>query len=78
MRKRGILLKHVAPKKLAFDDKLAMLITTALRNLGEENVTEEHLKQLKNVMAQHEEPFSTHDMKLMPLWIRNLITKLYE
>ena len=75
---RGILFKHVSPKKLAFNDKLAMLITTALREMGEENVTEEHNKQLKKVVEQHPEPFTTHDMKLMPLWIRNLITKLYE
>ena len=75
---RGILFKHVSPKKLAFNDKLAMLITTALREMGEENVMEEHIKQLKKVVEQHPEPFTTHDMKLMPLWIRNLITKLYE
>ena len=75
---RGILFKHVSPKKLAFNDKLAMLITTALREMGEENVKEEHIKQLKKVVEQHPEPFTTHDLKLMPLWIRNIITKLYE
>ena len=75
---RGVLFKHVSPKKLAFNDKLAMLITTALREMGEENVKEEHIKQLKKVVEQHPEPFTTHDLKLMPLWIRNLITKLYE
>ena len=75
---RGILFRHVSPKKLAFNDKLAMLITTALRDLGSNNVTDEHKKQLKTVLEQHPEPFSTHDMKLMPLWIRNLIKELYE
>lgn len=75
---RGVLFKHVSPKKLAFNDKIAMLITTALREMGKENVTEEHIKQLKKVVEQHPEPFTIHDMKLMPLWIRNLITKLYE
>lgn len=75
---RGILFSHVSPKKLAFNDKLAMLITTALRDLGSNNVTDEHKKKLKTVLEQRPEPFSTHDMKLMPLWIRNLITELYE
>ena len=75
---RGILFRHVSPKKLAFNDKLAMLITTALRDLGSNNVTDEHKKILKTVLEQRPEPFSTHDMKLMPLWIRNLITELYE
>ncbi|MBR3550704.1 MAG: type IV toxin-antitoxin system AbiEi family antitoxin domain-containing protein [Bacteroidales bacterium] len=75
---RGILFRHVSPKKLAFNDKLAMLITTALRDLESNNVTDEHKKKLKTVLEQRPEPFSTHDMKLMPLWIRNLITELYE
>lgn len=75
---RGILFRHVSPKKLAFKDKLAMLITTALREMGEKNVTDEHKHQLKKVLERHPEPFMTHDMKLMPLWIRNLITELYE
>lgn len=75
---RGILFRHVSPKKLAFNDKLAMLITTALRDIGANNVTDEHKKQLKTILEQHPEPFSTHDMKLMPLWIRNLIKELYE
>lgn len=75
---RGILFRHVSPKKLAFYDKLAMLITTALRDIGEKYVTDEHKDQLKKVLGQHPEPFSTHDMKLMPLWIRNLINIFYE
>ncbi|MBQ2514061.1 MAG: type IV toxin-antitoxin system AbiEi family antitoxin domain-containing protein [Bacteroidales bacterium] len=75
---RGILFRHVSPKKLAFNDKLAMLITTALRDLGSNNVTDEHKKILKTVLEQRPEPFSIHDMKLMPLWIRNLMTELYE
>lgn len=75
---RGILFRHVSPKKLAFNDKLAMLITTALRDMGAKNVTEEHKKQLKKVLEQRPEPFSTHDMKVMPLWIRTLIKELYE
>ena len=75
---RGILFRHVSPKKLAFNDKLAMLITTALRDMGAKNVTNEHKYQLKKVLERHPEPFSIHDMKLMPLWIRNLITELYE
>ena len=75
---RGILFRHVSPKKLAFNDKLGMLITTALREIGSKSVTDEHKKQLKKVLEQHPEPFSIHDMKLMPLWIRNLINEIYE
>lgn len=75
---RGILFKHVSPKKLAFSNKLAMLMTTALRELGEENVTDSHIKQLKSVIKSHPEKLALSDLKLMPLWIRKIITSLYE
>lgn len=75
---RGILFKHVSPKKLAFSDQLAMLIATALRDLGKEGVTNEHIAQLKKTMSNHPHRFSVSDMSLMPLWIRKIVEGLYE
>lgn len=75
---RGILFKHVSPKKLAFSDKLAMLITTALRDIGAGGVSDEHISQLKKVMLNHPQRFSVSDMRLMPLWIRKIVEGLYE
>lgn len=75
---RGILFKHVSPKKLAFSDKLAMLITTALRDIGAEGIKDEHRAQLKKVISTHPQRFSVSDMRLMPLWIRKIVEGLYE
>ena len=75
---RGILFKHVSPKKLAFSDRLGMLITTALRDMGSENVGEKEIAQLRSILQSHPAQFSTADRKLMPLWIREIVEQLYE
>ncbi|GHT36227.1 hypothetical protein AGMMS49574_27590 [Bacteroidia bacterium] len=75
---KGILLKHTAPKNLAFKNDLAMLITFALKEITQERVTQEHLDRLKYVLQQVPKEHILQDSKLMPAWIKKLILKLYE
>ncbi|MDY0143525.1 MAG: DUF6088 family protein [Bacteroidales bacterium] len=75
---KGILLKHTAPKNLAFKSDLAMLITFALKEITQERVTQEHLDRLKYVLQQVPKEHILQDAKLMPAWIKKLILKLYE
>jgi hypothetical protein len=76
---RGILFKHVSPRKLAFSDRLAMLIATALREIGSEDVTAEQRDRIKRILVEnHPQAFSSGDMKLMPLWIRKIVESAYE
>jgi hypothetical protein len=74
---KGILLKHTAPKNLAFKNDLAMLITFALKEITQENVTQEHLERLKYVLQQAPKEHILQDAKLMPAWVKKLILKLY-
>ena len=48
---RIITFKHTVPKNLAFVNKTAQLATFALKEIGQSNVNEEHLKALKQVFA---------------------------
>jgi hypothetical protein len=75
---KGILLKHTAPKNLAFKNDLAMLITFALKEITQEKITQEHLYRLKYVLQQAPKEHILQDTKLMPAWIKKLILKLYE
>jgi hypothetical protein len=75
---KGILLKHTAPRNLAFKNDLAMLITFALKEIAQEKVTQEHLDRLKEVLQQAPKEHILQDAKLMPAWIKKLILKLYE
>jgi hypothetical protein len=75
---KGILFKHTAPKNLAFQNELAMLITFALKEITQERVTQEHLDTLKQLLQQVPKEQIMNDAKLMPAWIKSLIMKLYE
>lgn len=75
---RGILFKKTAPKNLAFQSELAMLITFALKELKQENVAPEHLEKLKSILQNEPKERIMVDAILMPAWIRSIIMKLYE
>lgn len=69
--------KHTAPKNLAFTNRLAMLITFALKDYGIDGVTDEHLKRIKELLPNEKKEDIERDYALMPEWIRELIKKCY-
>ena len=75
---RGILFKHVVPKRLDFKSELIMLITFALQRLGQGNVSEEQLDRVKYLLANEPKGRIVEDLKLIPGWIRSIILKAYE
>lgn len=75
---RKITFKRTAPKNLAFTSKLAMLITFALKALGQENLEKENIKKIHELLKQEPKESLMKDFSLMPIWIRNLINSTYE
>ncbi len=75
---RGITFRHTAGKNQAFKNDFAMLLTLALREIGDGNLAEEQksviIKQLQCI------PLDTlkKDFPLIPAWIRKIITSAYE
>ena len=74
---RGILFKHTSEMRtFAYKSPLMALIVTALREIGEENVTEAQLaiirEQLKNIPSEE----FNQDLSLAPLWVRKQLTAL--
>ncbi len=72
---RGILFKHTSEMRtFAYKSSLMALIVTALREIGEEQVSESQMtvirEQLNNIPA---EDFN-HDLSLAPLWVRKQLT----
>ena len=74
---RGILFKHTSnARSLAYKSKYLMLIVSALREIGEGNITSEQLESIrKHFIKISQKEFET-DIKLMPLWIRKLLLSL--
>lgn len=75
---RGISFKHVSPKNLAFQNELTLLINSALKDLGQENVTEEQLSRIKTLLSNEHKDKMMADIKLMPDWIASIVRSAYE
>lgn len=75
---RGITFKNVAPRNLAFKSRLAMLITFALKSLKKENIEDWQIKKIGILLKNEPKESVLADLKLMPLWIRNIIKQAYE
>jgi len=75
---KGILFKHTAPKNLAFHSEIVMLIVFALKEIGKDKIEHEQLERLKYILQQVPRDLVLQDVKLMPIWVKSLIMKLYE
>ena len=75
---KGILFKHVVPKRLDFKSELIMLITFALQAIGQGNVSDEQLKRINQLLSHEPKEQIAEDLKLVPGWIRSIILKAYE
>ncbi len=75
---RGITFKKTAPKNLAFQSRLAMLITLALKSLKKDNIEDWQLGRIKELLSNEPKEKVMGDLKLMPSWIRNIIKESYE
>lgn len=75
---RGITFRKTAPKNLAFNNRLAMLVTSALKSIKKENVTDEQIKHISILLKNEDKESVLADLKLMPVWIRNIIIKAYD
>ncbi len=69
-------LKHTSLKNLQFHNNTAMLITFALKEIGQENLTlaqKEHILQI----LKEENPLSlARDLSLMPDWIQTIVQQV--
>ena len=75
---RGIKFVKTAPKNLAFKNRLAMLLTFALKEIGEGNITKEQKLHIAKLLKNEEKETIEKDYSIMPNWIQLLISKLYE
>lgn len=75
---KGILFKKAAPKIFKFRNNLAMMLTLALKDIGEGSLTEEQEETVRKLIIQEPMETFTQDYPLMPEWIRSLIEKNYE
>ncbi len=75
---RGILFKHVSPRNLSFHNQLALLINSALKEMGREKVSDEERDRIKSLLRKEQKDSVLQDLKLMPDWIASIVREAYE
>ncbi len=75
---RGIQFKHTAKKNLAFKNDFVMLLTFALREIGEDKLTENQLAHIRKIIKPVPLESIKRDFPLIPAWIRKIILTAYE
>ena len=69
--KRTIVFKHSVPKMFSYKSKTFPMVVLALKEIGEENITEEIISSLKEVLSKEKkQDLIRHDYNLAPQWIR--------
>ena len=71
-----ITFKHVVPKNLAYKSEVLMLVVSALKEIGEHSVSDEHIKVIQKTLAHETKENILNDIYLAPVWIRKKIQKL--
>ena len=73
---RGIFFKHSSNMRMfAFQSQLMALIVAAMREIGQDNVTNDQMTIINNHLAQVSQDDYNHDIQLAPIWVRNTLTK---
>ena len=75
---KGIQFKNTAPKNLAFKNRLAMLVNSALKSIKKENVTVWQIDHIMYLLRNEEKNSVLGDLRLMPVWVRKIVAEAYE
>jgi hypothetical protein len=71
--KRTISFKKTSPKNLMTLGEISTLVIQALKEIGQENVDDEILQQIKVVLKKETEENILNDAKLAPAWINKIL-----
>lgn len=71
--KRTISFKRTSPRNLMTTGEISTLAIQALKEIGQENVDEQILKQLEVVLKKETQENILHDAKLAPAWINKIL-----
>ncbi|MCQ2225305.1 MAG: DUF6088 family protein [Paludibacteraceae bacterium] len=70
--------KQTSAKNMSFQNKLAMLVTFALKDYGRGNVSNEQVAHLHDLIRKERKEKIQKDLALMPVWIREIVMDAYE
>lgn len=73
---RGIFFKHSSNMRVfAFQSQLMELIVAAMREIGQDNITDEQITIINTHLDQVGLDDYNHDIQLAPIWVRNTLLR---
>lgn len=74
---KGILFKHTSEMRtFAYRSYMMQLVVTALREIGENNITEEQMDVIKSHLKNIPKEDFLKDIQLAPIWVRKKLSEL--
>jgi len=74
---KGILFKHTSEMRIfAYRSPLMRMVVTAMREIGEGNITAEQMEILKSHLANVSQEDYQNDIKLAPIWVRKKLSAI--
>ncbi|MDM1139174.1 MULTISPECIES: DUF6088 family protein [unclassified Empedobacter] len=74
---RTIQFKKTVPKSFAIKDELLHLIVQAFKEIGQKEITDDFLNQIKPSILHLNEQVIQKQLKYAPVWIQKIINNLY-
>ena len=78
INKGSIKFKKASPKLLSVKSDKIILIIQALKELGQENISSKVKERIKQILLTVDKDIVTHDIKLAPQWVTEIIKKIIE
>jgi fumarylacetoacetate (FAA) hydrolase family protein len=76
--KRKIKFKKTTPKNLMLKGRISSLAIQALKEIGQERLTQEQENKILEVLQQEDLNILKHDIDLAPVWIQKIMKKVLE
>ena len=74
---KGILFKHSdESRNFAYESKTMQLVVSALRELGQDCVSEDVVNKIRSIVTDVNEAKFKHDIALSPAWIRKILLSI--
>jgi Family of unknown function (DUF6088) len=78
MKGYTIKFKHASPKNFALRGKISSQVVSALKSLGEKNLSEDVIEKVKSHIMRENLDDLNHDLSIAPAWISKLLKQSFD
>ena len=77
LRGRTVTLKRSVPRNFACKNDFMAALIQALKSIGKDNLTEEHISTIIGLLKEHlDDATYVDDLKTAPIWVRKMLSEI--